>query len=664
MRRFCDTEAFGTEFQAGCLSPEDNRALAIMKEKTRKLDIGYEVPIIWKEEEPNLINNRQLAENRLKRLCLSSSRPGFCQIFPCAPRSVQGPKLRVVFDAAARFIRKSLNDAIVSGPALQPALATVLSRFRQDETSDIEAMFSRFRLTAEDANYFCFLWQDKETHEPVVCRMDRLPFGASCSPFVAIHTVRQIVRDAGVEERIITATRDQMYVDDYLGSAPSVPAALGEALVVKTALANVDLNLQRWISNSREFMLGISTDIPEDQPSTHPLIGGADEKVLGVVWNTRSDTIGFKVADPPDTDFTRVALVSHVAFVFDPLGTASPLIVKAKIRLRELGLKGLDWMDVVIDDDHIWWSRWFEALSQLNAVEMPRSLFPRRLNILTSELHTFCDASEEAYATVIYIHNTDSDGQIIVRQARAANKLVPKKVISVPKLELNAALLGSRLTVALQTALTIKIHRRRFWTDSSTVRNWIPSAAAHYQDFVGIFNPADAATRSTLNGEVFPPTWLTGPSFLGRPEEDWPVDLPWTAITEEIRTSRAYHTAVQEVKFDWSDVEVKPGDVATLTRMSTKFFDLVKRCQNEVYTEELKRVKKGKPLPSTSSLLALAPILDADGILRLGGRAGRAKLPYDQLHSPLHPGKHPFSEKIIRAFHEHLKHVGTDFLLA
>ena len=61
--------------------------------------------------------------------------------------------------------------------------------------------------------------------------------------------------------------------------------------------------------------------------------------------------------------------------------------------------------------------------------------------------------------------------------------------------------------------------------------------------------------------------------------------------------------------------------------------------------------------------MALAPILAADGVLRLGGRAGRAKLPYDQLHPPLLPGNHPFTEKIIRAFHKYLKHVGTDFLL-
>jgi hypothetical protein len=47
MRRFCDTEDYGTEHQVGCLSPENKRALAIVQEKTRRLEVGYEVPIIW-----------------------------------------------------------------------------------------------------------------------------------------------------------------------------------------------------------------------------------------------------------------------------------------------------------------------------------------------------------------------------------------------------------------------------------------------------------------------------------------------------------------------------------------------------------------------------------------------------------------------------------------
>ena len=83
----------------------------------------------------------------------------------------------------------------------------------------------------------------------------------------------------------------------------------------------------------------------------------------------------------------------------------------------------------------------------------------------------------------------------------------------------------------------------------------------------------------------------------------------------------------------------------------------------EAFTKELRCLQKNQSLPSNSNLLGLAPILGSDGLLRLGGRAGRAKLPYEQLHPPLLPGKHPLTTKIIRAFHQYLKHVGTHFLL-
>jgi hypothetical protein len=49
MRRFCDTEAFRTEYKQGCLSPDNQRAMALVKEKTRKLAVRYEVPIGRKE---------------------------------------------------------------------------------------------------------------------------------------------------------------------------------------------------------------------------------------------------------------------------------------------------------------------------------------------------------------------------------------------------------------------------------------------------------------------------------------------------------------------------------------------------------------------------------------------------------------------------------------
>ena len=169
----------------------------------------------------------------------------------------KGPKLRVVFDAAATFRGKCLNDSIIAGPALQPSLAAVITRFRAHEiawASDVEAMFSRFRLSEEDANYFCFLWGKEKIASPDVCRMDRLPFGASCSPFVAIYALRRIMEDAGANDPVISAVRESMYVDDYLNSASSVDTAVAEASFVRDCLLNADLKLQRWISNSPEFI--------------------------------------------------------------------------------------------------------------------------------------------------------------------------------------------------------------------------------------------------------------------------------------------------------------------------------------------------------------------------------------------------------------------------
>jgi hypothetical protein len=55
--------------------------------------------------------------------------------------------------------------------------------------------------------------------------MYRLPFGASFSPFVAIHTVRQIIGGVG-DDKMTSVVREWIYVDDYLSSAASLVEAV------------------------------------------------------------------------------------------------------------------------------------------------------------------------------------------------------------------------------------------------------------------------------------------------------------------------------------------------------------------------------------------------------------------------------------------------------
>ena len=58
-------------------------------------------------------------------------------------------KVRVVFDAAARFQGTSLNDKLLQGPSLTRDLTGVLLRFRQDQvafSADIEGMFYQTKI--------------------------------------------------------------------------------------------------------------------------------------------------------------------------------------------------------------------------------------------------------------------------------------------------------------------------------------------------------------------------------------------------------------------------------------------------------------------------------------------------------------------------------------
>jgi hypothetical protein len=73
-------------------------------------------------------------------------------------------------------------------------------------------------------------------------------------------------------------------------------------------------------------------------------------------------------------------------------------------------------------------------------------------------------------------------GQVLVRHVKKVTKLSPLKTILVCKLELNAGLMGAHFAKFVQIAL--KMDGRSFWTDSSTVQNWVRAVASHYQVYV------------------------------------------------------------------------------------------------------------------------------------------------------------------------------------
>jgi hypothetical protein len=211
-------------------------------------------------------------------------------------------------------------------------------------------MYSRIRLNAADRHYHRFMWPE-EDGSITTCEMTRVMFGVSCSPFVSIRTMWRVAEDSGPELKGATeAIQNCFYVDDYLGSARSTEEAVTVTTTVSRALSSGDFHLGGWASNDPAVLDAIqpACRVKEKMDGGAQDLGADElETVLGITWRPSSDQLGFRVKEK-EVIFTRVGLASMVAGQFDPQGTAAPMTIKGKIRLRELGVRGLDWTESVM----------------------------------------------------------------------------------------------------------------------------------------------------------------------------------------------------------------------------------------------------------------------------------------------------------------------------
>lgn len=81
---------------------------------------------------------------------------------------------------------------------------------------------------------------------------------------------------------------------------------------------------------------------------------------------------------------------------------------------------------------------------------------------------------------------------------------------------------------------------------------------------------------------------------------------------------------------------------------------LIRGVQQEVFTDDLTRLKKGDRCSKT--IRHLDPFIDETGLLRVGGRMDHAEIPYTHKHPILLPGRHRLTDLLIDHHHIRLKH--------
>ncbi|XP_053691604.1 uncharacterized protein LOC128740118 [Sabethes cyaneus] len=763
VKEFFSSENVGTTILPKTESDDDLRARAILESTTVRTASGrFQTGLLWKYDNVKFPNSRPMAEKRFQCLerrlaskpelymkvreqvkeylskgyayraskvdfdSFSNNRMWFLPlnvvINPKKPN-----KVRLVWDAAAKVQGQSLNSALLSGPDLLTPLPAVLSPFRQFQVAiaaDISEMFHQIIIRPEDRSAQLFLWRDYPSQAFDVFIMKVATFGSTCSPSAA-----QYIKNLNAEEfskeypRAAEAIRKHHYVDDFLYSVDTTEEAIQLAQQVREVHSKAGFYIRNWLSNSSDVLTRVGENSAETSKCFAVDKSVCSERVLGMIWNPTTDLFVFQglfsedmlpliqCAEVP----TKRQALRVVMSIFDPLGLVAVFVIHGKILIQNIWRSKIDWDERISGELFSHWERWTNLLRQLEQIQIPRCYFPGSSveAYHTIQLHTFVDASEEAFAAVAYLRIVENE-TVRCALVSAKTKVAPLKPMSIPRLELSAAVLGAKLAKAVAENHTLTINRRVFWSDSRTVLSWLRSDQRKYRQFVAFkvteilelsdvnewrwvssrLNVADEATKwgkgPCINNDS---RWFHAPSFLYQPASLWPQqDQRDSETVEELRPVHIHRQIAvdQLISFGrFSKWERMVRTIAYVFRFVRKLQRRVKnqsvdsqewfsqeeiktaesmafkQIQQEAYADEIViftknqqlKVEQRIKLEKISQLRKLSPFLDKQGVLRMDSRASVTTQVATDFKAPvILPKTHYGTQLLVNWYHRKYNH--------
>ena len=625
-------------------------------------------------------------------------------------------KLRVVFDASVKFLNRCLNDELLAGPDHINSLLGILLRFRTKHVAlscDIEKMFHNFKVLPEHRDYLRFLWVDPNLTTVTEYRMTVHLFGATSSPGVATFALRKIAAQAtnDLPEASKFITRN-FYVDDGITSVASVPEAIQLARDATKICGSANLRLHKFVSNSRELLQSIpTTEIAKG-------VQGLDlckdklpaERTLGMEWRTDDDCFTFSsnLLEKPNT---KRGILSMVSQVYDPLGLLAPFLLKGKVLMQRACKKVQNWDEAVSEDLAKDWTLWKEQLSNLQDVSIPRCLKPQDFGeVKNTQLHYFCDASLDGYGACAYLRMINKHDKVHVALVMAKSRVAPLKPMTIPRLELQAAVEATRLKNQLQVELDLTVDAEHFWSDSTVALGFISNTEAQYHMFVanrvaeirrstdvaqwhhipGSLNPADLASRGCNLTLLNKSNWWSGPAFLRQLDisehiSDDVDHRKYTQDSVEVKKVKQTLSTVATVKANMDETIKKFSSWKRLVRalalvkamLKSKSFKkptliardwqeaedcIVKAEQERLFPEDIKRLKGQEKLAKNSKLLKFTPYLDEKGTMRMRGRV-TSPLSYKEIN-PVILTKSSLAKLLVTHYHQITHHQGHNPTIA
>ncbi|XP_024889729.1 uncharacterized protein LOC112466077 [Temnothorax curvispinosus] len=357
-------------------------------------------------------------------------------------------RLRVVYNASSKTSTgKSLNDILKTGPVLQQDIFVILIRFRQHLyviTGDIEKMYRQVYVDEGHRDLQRIFWMKDSTALVEEFVSNVLIFGMALAVYLAIRCLKQLGYDCQqVLPEISRIILEDFYIDDMITGVDDKDELKNIQSRVSEVLNSGGFRMRKWRSNVSE----ITSSETSDEQSL-----GERVKTLGLYWHPTTDTLSYKVELPNNRRITKRSILSFIAHIYDPLGLIGPVCVQAKIILQKLWQLKLNWDESLPADLHSAWLRYYGSLSSLQEIIIPRLIVDATYTKL--EIHGFCDASEAASGACLYLVS-DNLGVRTSYLICAKSRVAPLKKITLPKLELNGAVLLAKLMDKTEKALKV-----------------------------------------------------------------------------------------------------------------------------------------------------------------------------------------------------------------